>query len=38
GPSSDRTSDRLNREACNLFHGNSFFVKNVGRRWTWESP
>ncbi|KAK6010275.1 hypothetical protein OSTOST_24709 [Ostertagia ostertagi] len=25
-------------EQCNLFHGNSFFMKNVGRRWTWESP
>uniref|UniRef100_A0A7I4Y7W5 Reverse transcriptase domain-containing protein n=1 Tax=Haemonchus contortus TaxID=6289 RepID=A0A7I4Y7W5_HAECO len=32
----ERLMDLL--EACNLFHGNSFFVKNVGRRWTWESP
>nr|CDJ93019.1 Endonuclease exonuclease phosphatase domain containing protein [Haemonchus contortus] len=32
----ERLMDLL--EACNLFHGNSFFVKNEGRRWTWESP
>uniref|UniRef100_W6NAJ6 Endonuclease exonuclease phosphatase domain containing protein n=1 Tax=Haemonchus contortus TaxID=6289 RepID=W6NAJ6_HAECO len=31
----ERLMDLL--EACNLFHGNSFFVKNEGRRWTWES-
>uniref|UniRef100_A0A7I4YLG8 Endo/exonuclease/phosphatase domain-containing protein n=1 Tax=Haemonchus contortus TaxID=6289 RepID=A0A7I4YLG8_HAECO len=32
----ERLMDLL--EACNLFHGNSFFVKNAGQRWTWESP
>nr|CDJ95062.1 unnamed protein product [Haemonchus contortus] len=32
----ERSMDLL--EACNLFHGNSFFVKNEGRRWTWENP
>ncbi|KAK6009885.1 hypothetical protein OSTOST_25157, partial [Ostertagia ostertagi] len=32
----DRLMDFL--EQCNLFHGNSLFMKNVGRRWTWESP
>uniref|UniRef100_W6ND29 Uncharacterized protein LOC764941 n=1 Tax=Haemonchus contortus TaxID=6289 RepID=W6ND29_HAECO len=31
----ERLTDLL--EACNLFHGNSFFVKNEGRRWIWGS-